>query len=281
MPLVRLKLRVSPFVTTDFTGKFVKTLLINANPNLERIFEDKRTPSPKPLRITPLLEDGTEEPVYPKVVIRRFGEAAGKPKSSPNPIAVNGLYHVYVGYESGLEPEVDLAVTKLMGGVELEYGSQVRVRLVEYEKVEQRVPREFSSVKVYFITPAVFVDPFVKLSKLDGDRAKRFVPYPPLIFSVNVYDVFRKTYGRNIIRLSYALVESHTVLNTVTKVWYYYDGKWLPGVIGYAKFFLRKGIPERAKEAVRKVLENAMEMGVGSGRAAGFGFVKVKFDTTG
>ncbi|MCQ4367241.1 MAG: hypothetical protein NO114_06255, partial [Sulfolobales archaeon] len=30
MPLVRLKLRVSPFVTTDFTGKFVKTLLINA-----------------------------------------------------------------------------------------------------------------------------------------------------------------------------------------------------------------------------------------------------------
>jgi CRISPR/Cas system endoribonuclease Cas6 (RAMP superfamily) len=125
------------------------------------------------------------------------------------------------------------------------------------------------------------VDPFVKLSKLDRDRAKRFVPYPPLIFSVNVYDVFRKTYGRNIIRLSYALVESHTVLNTVTKVWYYYDGKWLPGVIGYAKFFLRKGVPERAKEAVRKVLENAMEMGVGSGRAAGFGFVKVKFDDTG
>ena len=66
----------------------------------------------------------------------------------------------------------------------------------------------------------------------------------------------------------------------MTKAWYYYDGRWLPGVIGYAKFFLRKGISERDKDAIRKILQDAMEMGVGSGRAAGFGFVKLKFDVT-
>jgi hypothetical protein len=280
MPLIRLKLKISPFITTDFTGKFVKTLLINTNPELEKIFEDKKYPSPKPLRITPLLEDKKEEPVYPKVVITRFGEVAGKPKNSPNPISINGLYHVYIGYEKSLEPEINLTITKLLGGVELKYGNDVRVKLIEYEKVEQEVPREFNSVKVYFITPAIFVDPFVKVSQTDKDRAKRFIPFPPLIFSVNVYDLFKETYKRNIIRLSYSLIESHTILNTVTKVWYYYDGKWLPGVIGYAKFFLRKGIHKNAKEAVKKILENAIEMGVGSGRAAGFGFVKMKFDTT-
>jgi len=280
VPLIRLKLRISPFITTDFTGKFVKTLLINTNPELEKIFEDKKYPSPKPLRITPLLEDKKEEPVYPKVVVTRSGEVAGKPKNGPNPISINGLYHVYIGYEKSLEPEINLTITKLLGGVELKYGNDVRVKLIEYEKVEQEVPREFNSVKVYFITPAIFVDPFVKVSQTDKDRAKRFIPFPPLIFSVNVYDLFKETYKRNIIRLSYSLIESHTILNTVTKVWYYYDGKWLPGVIGYAKFFLRKGIHKNAKEAVKKILENAIEMGVGSGRAAGFGFVKMKFDTT-
>jgi len=280
MPLIRLRLMISPFITTDFTGKFVKTLLINANPELERVFEDKDYPSPKPLRITPLLKGENEEPVYPKVV-SRFGGAAGKPKNSPSPIGVDGLYHVYIGYREGLEPEVSVAIARLLGGVELKYGSDVRVKLVEYERVEQEVPREFSSVKVYFISPAVFVDPFAKVFQANKDRAKRFVPFPPLIFSVNVYDVFKEDYERNIMRLSYSLVESHTVLNTVTKAWYYYDGRWLPGVIGYAKFFLRKGISDRDKDAVRKILQDAMEMGVGSGRAAGFGFVKLKFDVAG
>lgn len=272
MPLIRLKLKVSPFITNDFTGKFVKTLLMTANPELEKIFEDKKYPSPKPLRITPLLEGEKEVPVYPKAI------NTAKPKESPSPISVGGVYTIYLGYEQSLEPQISLTIAKLLGGVEVEYGSKVNVKLLEYERVEQEVPSSFKSVKVYFVSPAIFVDPFIKVSQIEKDRAKRFVPFPPLIFSVNVYELFKDTYKRNIIRLSYTLVESHTILNTVSRVWYYYDGKWLPGVIGYAKYFMRDNVHKYAKIAVRKILQNAIEMGVGSGRAAGFGFVKMKFE---
>ena len=274
--LVRLKVKVSPFITTDYTGKFVKTLLITANPELEKIFEDKKYPSPKPLRITPLLKGDDEVPVYPKVIGK-----AEKPKEKPSPISVGGEYYVYIGYDASLEEQVSIAITRLLGGVEVDYGGKVGVRLLEFERVEQKVPKEFDAVKVYFISPAVFVDPFVKITQTDKDRAKRFLPFPAFIFSVNVYELFKDKYKRNIIRLSYSLVESHTVLNTVKKVWYYYDGNWLPGVIGYAKFFLRKNVHKYAKVAVRKILQNAIEMGVGSGRAAGFGFIKMKFDKQG
>ncbi|MQL56640.1 CRISPR system precrRNA processing endoribonuclease RAMP protein Cas6 [Acidianus ambivalens] len=272
MPLIRLKLNISPFITTDFTGKFVKSFLITANRELEEIFEDKKYPSPKPLRITPLLEEENEVPIYPKVINRP------KPKDNPSPINIGGVYYVYLGYEQSLEPKINLAIAKLLGGVQLEYGNKVNVKLLEYERIENNVPKDFNSVKIYFISPAIFVDPFVKISQIEKDRAKRFIPFPPLIFSVNVYELFKDKYKRNIIRLSYSLVESHTVLNTVSRVWYYYDGKWLPGVIGYAKFFLRKNIHKYTKSAIRKILQNAIEMGVGSGRAAGFGFVKMKFD---
>ncbi|ADX82116.1 CRISPR system precrRNA processing endoribonuclease RAMP protein Cas6 [Sulfolobus islandicus] len=272
MPLIRLKLSISPFITTDFTGKFVKSFFIAANRELEEIFEDKKYPSPKPLRITPLLEEKKEVPIYSKVINRP------KPKDNPSPISIGGVYYVYLGYEQSLEPKINLTVAKLLGGVQLEYGKKVNVKLLEYERIENDVPKDFNSVKIYFISPAIFVDPFVKVSQIEKDRVKRFIPFPPLIFSVNVYELFKDKYKRNIIRLSYSLVESHTVLNTVSRVWYYYDGKWLPGVIGYVKFFLRKNIHKYTKIAIRKILQNAIEMGVGSGRAAGFGFVKMKFD---
>ncbi|GAB6945120.1 CRISPR system precrRNA processing endoribonuclease RAMP protein Cas6 [Vulcanisaeta sp. JCM 14467] len=279
MPLIKLKIYVSHFVTKDFTGKFVKTILMNANPELQSIFEGKDQPTPKPIRITPLLNEGDEKPVYPRIIITRFGESSGRPRQEPKPISVGGAYNVYIGYREPLELQIALAVSRLTSGLEFDYGSsRVKVKLIEYERIDTTAPEDFNSVRVYFITPALFVDPFAKISLAESrDKARRFIPHPAVVFSVNVYDIFKDEYVRNIIRLSYALVESHTILNTVTKTWYYYDGKWLPGVIGYAKYFLRRNTPERAKRAIREILRDAMEMGVGSGRAAGFGFVKIKF----
>lgn len=278
MPLVKLKIYVSRFVTRDYTGKFVKTMLMTANPELQGVFASGNQLTPKPIRITPLLEENVERPVYSRVVITRFGESSGKPKQEPKPISVGGVYNVYIGYRESLESQVGLIISKLTSGVEFDYGSRVKVKLIEYERINILVPEDFGSVSVYFVTPAVFVDPFAKISLAESsDRARRFIPHPAVVFSVNVYDVFRDEYVRNIARLSYSLVESHTVLNTVTKTWYYYDGEWLPGVIGYAKYFLRRNVPERARKAIKEILRDAMEMGVGSGRAAGFGFTKIKF----
>ena len=264
--LVKLTLHVTPFLTADFTGKFVKTLLMKANPDLEPVFEDRKTPTPKPIRITPLI-DRRGVPVYPR--------AEGKKPDNPlAPIEVGGTYHVYLGYRQDIAPQVSAAVARLMGGVELDYGTKVRVTLRGYEVVETEVPASFRAVKVRFVTPAVFVDPFRGKAE---DRAKRFLPFPGVVFSVNVYELFRKKYMSGILAVSHALVESHTAMDTVRRVWYYYDGKWLPGVVGYVKYFLRQGADEGAREMVREILRDAAEMGVGSGRAAGFGLVNFSF----
>ena len=269
--LVKLTIHVTPFLTADFTGKFVKTLLIAANPELEPVFEDKKSPTPKPIRITPLI-DQRGVPVYPKVIAE--GDEVGRPRGPPMPIEVGGTYYIYIGYRQELGPQVDRVVSRLVGGVELDYGTRVRVALRGYEIVEHGVKGDFSSVKVHFVTPAVFVDPFRGKSK---DRAKRFLPFPGVVFSVNVYELFRERYMRGVLAVSHALVESHSAIDTVRRVWYYYGGKWLPGVVGYVKYFLRPGLTREVREAVREVLRDAAEMGVGSGRAAGFGFVRLSF----
>ena len=264
--LVRLTLQVTPFLTADYTGKFVKTLLMAANPELGQVFEDRKSPTPKPIRITPLI-DRRGLPVYPRA-------APERPKAPPVPVQVGGTYHVYLGYRQGLEPQVGVAVSRLMSSVDLDYGTKVRVTLRGYEVVGTEIPASFRAVRVRFVTPAVFVDPF--RGKAEG-RAKRFLPFPGVVFSVNVYELFRKKYMRGVLAVSHALIESHTALDTAKRVWYYYDGKWLPGVVGYVKYFLRQGADEGAREAVREVLRDAAEMGVGSGRAAGFGFVRLEF----
>lgn len=264
-----------PFLTADYTGKLVKTVLLASNPALAEVFEGKMKVTPKPLRITPLLKEG-DEAIYPKVVVTSFGRSK-KPSNSPTPIQVKGRYYFYIGYESSLKAEVHKAIAGLFSGVQFEYGKfKVKVRAVGMQEENyEDFPLNFSEVRVKFVTPCLFKDPFEKLSDLEKEKARRFLPFPPFIFSTNVFEVFRATYKRNVIRLAYGLIESHNNLNTVTKVWYYYNGDWLPGVVGYAKFFLRKGVNEIVLKSLRKIFIHANIMGVGTGRAAGFGFARV------
>ncbi len=273
--LIKVRVNFSdPFLTIDFTGKLVKTMLINSNPELQDVFEGKKKVYPKPLRITTLLKEN-DEAIYPKVVVKGFAKSL-KPKNPPSTIQIKGNYYFYVGYESSLNVDVHKALVKLFSGLNFNYGQfNVRVKAIGMEEVEVSFPSTFSEVKVKLVTPSVFKDPFEKLSDLDKIKVKRFLPFPPFMFSTNVYEIFRDTYKRNIIRLAYSLIETHNNLNTITKVWYYYDGNWLPGVIGYAKFFVRKNIRKEVMEALRKILEHANVIGIGTSRATGFGFCKV------
>ncbi|ADB86688.1 CRISPR system precrRNA processing endoribonuclease RAMP protein Cas6 [Saccharolobus islandicus] len=274
--LIRITAAVSKFITADYTAKFVKAVLIKANKYMEEVFESEKYPSPKPILITPLIK---ENPVYPKVIIRNFGMSE-KPKTPPKPIEIYGEYDFFIGMKSDIvEPEVMKAVTSLMGGVKVTYGNfEVTVKLKGFEEIERKVEKARSYV-VKFVTPAVFRDPFEKIADLKTEKIRRFIPFPPFIFSVNIYELFRATYKRDVIRLAYSLIESHNNLNTITKVWYYYDKEWLPGVIGYAKFFLRKRLSKVTVDKIIEILNHANVMGVGTGRAAGFGFVEIKSKT--
>ncbi|WP_062423180.1 CRISPR system precrRNA processing endoribonuclease RAMP protein Cas6 [Sulfolobus acidocaldarius] len=274
--LVKIKVNIpTPFITNDYTGKFVKTVLINANPDLQEVFEGKKKVQPKPMRVTSLLDENNEA-VYPKHIVNRF-EMDHKPNLPPKPITIKGKFSFYLGYDMSLEPEVSKVMTSLFSGLQMKYGEfNVELKAIEYNQVEfDNFPSEFSQIKVKLITPSMFKDPFEKLADLDRVKYRRYLPFPAFIFSTNVFEIFRETYKRNIIRLSYGLLESHNNLNTVRKVWYYYDGKWLPGVVGYLKFFVRKGLRKEVMNIFREIFIHANIMGVGTGRAAGFGFAEI------
>lgn len=257
----------------NYSGKLVKTLVMVANPNLIKYFEDKTTPYPKPVHVSPLIEERGDKVkvIYPKTF---------KKGVEPEPVRlVRGReYHFYLGYRKELEPEMAEVIKSLITGVAFSFGEfKVTVKMRGVEAVNVDVPSDFNSVLVKFVGPALFRDPYAMIGGLEKDRVRLFCPVPPVVFSVNVYELFREKYRSSVMRLGYSLYETHNNLETVRRVFYVYDGKLLPGVTGYAKFFLRKGLKERTRELVREVLRDAMEMGVGTGRASGFGHVVMTF----
>jgi len=270
--LHKFKIQVEkPFLTIDFTGKFVKTLLINANPTLNDVFENPSYPTPKPIRVTPLLRGDENFPriaVYPKTF---------RKEEKVSPIEVKGDYYFLVGIRSDLNRELQIAIANLFAGVNLKYGSfDVSVKAIGYEQMDVSFPTNYKALYIKFISPSVFRDPFSRIAGVKNDKVKRFTPIPPYIFSLNVYELLRERYTKTVVRFGYAFFESHNNLETVRRIWYSYDGKLLPGVIGYAKFFRKEKVKSEALDDFVKILTHAQIMGVGTGRANGFGYVIVE-----
>ncbi|WP_338602957.1 CRISPR system precrRNA processing endoribonuclease RAMP protein Cas6 [Sulfolobus tengchongensis] len=273
--LHRLKINVSDFITADYTGKFVKAVLVNANPEFEQVFENPSYPTPKPIRITPLLRGDDKFPseaIYPKSFTKPNGKIS---------ISIGGDYYFLVGLRDDLYQQFISALGRLFSGISFKYGEfDVKVKAIGYEQIPVDYPLNYNSLIVKFISPTVFNDPFARLAGLKQYKLKRFTPIPPFIFSVNVYEMLREKYKRSIVRLGYAFFESHDNLENVKRIWYYYNGNWLPGIIGYAKFIRREKVPREALEDFVKIFNHAQIMGVGTGRGAGFGYaiIEVKSD---
>jgi len=277
--LHKIKIRVkNPFITRDFTGKFVKSLLIEANPALKDVFENPSYPTPKPIRISPLLLGEEKFPrvaVYPKTFDQKKGVS---------PLEIKGDYYFLIGINSDLDREYfslfelfHVAIANLFAGINIKYGNfDVFVKAIGYKQLDVQFPKNFKILKIKFISPSLFKDPFSRIARVKDGTFKRFMPIPPYIFSLNVYELMREKYSRSIIRLGYAFYESYNNLETVKRIFYSYDGKLLPGVVGYAKFFKREKMREEVLEDFMRILIHAQIMGIGTGRANGFGYTIIE-----
>jgi len=270
--LHKFKIRVEkPFLTFDFTGKFVKTLLMNANPSFTDVFENPSYPTPKPIRVTSLLRGNEKFPmqaIYPKTFNK---------DRKVFPVEIKGEYYFLVGINSDLNRELQIAIANLFAGVNFKYGNfDVSVKATGYEQMDVSFPTNYNSLYIKFITPSFFRDPFSRIAGVKEEKVRRFAPIPPFIFSLNVYELLRQKYTKTVVRLGYAFYESHNNLETVKRIWYSYDGKLLPGVVGYAKFFRKEKVKSEALDDFVKILTHAQIMGVGTGRANGFGYVIVE-----
>lgn len=271
---VRVCIRpAAPAVLPVFTGKVVKSLLIEANPNMRNVFESAFNPKPVSISTLYRFRGGKREYLW-----KRAG-------SSKYPVVEPGeKLYFHIGFTEDVEPMVLEAVYGLNGvetaGIKW-FLEEVELHSYELPAPSDKIPEEYRisgkhGVKIEFRTPVLLIDPYKK------SRYKRFLPTPGNVFAYNIGDLLRLERGRDyintVILVETVLNETYKVLETAKPVRYVYEGKELPGITGYVNYvFDWDFIKEKEIETfLENLLLHASIMGIGSSRASGFGHVTIK-----
>ena len=274
-----VKIGVAPNKNTllpPFTGKAVKSLLMKANPSLETIFEPPtQTYSPKPIKITPFT---TDDKVY--MWVRHGSNKVMEAKAGET------LYF-YIGFKEHVAHLVFQALEKLIDGVQL---FNTEWRLTEFTEIlKAEIPVEnppldltkIQAITVELKTPAKLIDPYKKTPY------GRFLPVAGFLFAYNIGDIVsskkkrEKDYWHLINIANAVLQETHSAPETIKRVFYIYKGKPLPGLYGYIKYHIcHNTLTPETNTLLANTILHAQIMGIGSGRATGFGHIKIKTQPT-
>jgi len=285
----------------SFSGKVVKTLLIKGNPRLEYVFESSEV-KPKPIRCSPLgyLVRGKQIYLWKRVKSGSNGEASSsfsginvssgglKASDSDGIVGVTGgrEYFFILGFDETVKHLVFEAFMNIDGVIA--YNTRWKLTRIEVNcyplpSMKPLVKLDgVDSVKVEFRSPVNIVDPY------KPSRFRRFLPLAGFLLSYNIGEIARmdrdkREYWDLINIVSAVLQETHNLWDTVKRVYYLYDGKAIPGLTGYIKYYVAWETLEKnpnLKLLVENVLSHAIIMGVGAGRANGFGHVTVKLEKT-
>lgn len=293
----------------DYTAKLVKTLLVSGNQRLAEVFE-RDYGFPKLIHITPFFQfklgaNGRVEvvAVYSKYVSR--GKFI-KPKNlserlKPVKIRSGERYVFYVGVMRELLPEV---LNALASADKLVFGAtsivikhlSYEVKYVNLEDEVENVAGKIASdnvncVKVVFESPTMLKDPLVFTRKR---KRKLFVPIPEAVFSTPIYITLigegklkYTTYMKALMCVKSVLDMPYSIIRDVSVAWLVYRNKPIPGLIGYAKYYLDRTALAIAQEKMKKSNIDFMKtlakavilmgvLGTGTGRATGFGHVSVE-----
>ncbi|ADG91071.1 hypothetical protein Tagg_0798 [Thermosphaera aggregans DSM 11486] len=276
-----------------FTSKLVKTMLIRGDPSLASVFEPRAGDPPKPVHTTPLFsvdENGRLRCVYSYV---RCGQSStAKCSGRVEPVRLEGRYHFYLGFSTSvLELDRVLAALDKGAGCFEFAGKQVCVSLdainvadpsATASKIAEKV-LETGRVKITLASPAMLRDPFKRA------KHKALIPTVMNLFSTPLYTMLVekglygfKAFRRQIVMLHRVFNEPYTVLKTVNLKWVVYKKKPEPTLTGYVNLYVNKHYLERyseqldMKEYLAELTAHAITLGVGVGRATGFGHVFVE-----
>ncbi|MEM0285408.1 MAG: CRISPR system precrRNA processing endoribonuclease RAMP protein Cas6 [Sulfolobales archaeon] len=277
----------------SFTGKLVKSLLIDGNPRLKPFFEKASGGSPKLVHITPLYIERVES-----------GKLHVRCVHSIKYVDGSSRYSFYVGFietATAVSPTFDDvydAIINLSG--RRRFGANVfDVGLISAESVD--VVREakkavsdlarFGKIRVVFASPTLLRDPF-RIGKY-----KSLTPTPMNVFSTPIY-VNLHTMGRlkwrsfieTLIIIHRLLNEPYSIHKTIKVIRLKYEeGKNpIPALIGYVNLYLNKhyldlytakGVDTGA--LLEETFATALALGVGTSRATGFGHTKITTPTSG
>lgn len=261
-----------------FTGKLVKSLIIDANPKLKVFFEKSSGNAPKLIHVTPLYTETSKV----KCVHNIAGVHAGE------------RYSFYVGFietQTINSPSFDDVYRALIdiSGHHAFRDKMVDVELVSINTVD--VDSEASSIvpnlvrggkmRVIFSSPTLLRDP------LKNSKYKSLTPTPLNIFSTPVYvNLYlsgryrRSLFVKTLITLHRVLNEPYSVYRTakIIKIRYDENKNPIPALIGYVNLFLNRDYYGRyiAKgldidTLLEETLLTMLTVGTGTSRATGFG----------
>ncbi|MGC8982220.1 MAG: hypothetical protein ACP5KA_00465 [Desulfurococcaceae archaeon] len=300
LALFKVTVGITGFSGYLYTSKLVKTLLIKSIPELSKHFEPVKGPVPKLLHITPLYvfnrETGKVKCIYSyiecksKNIIKCREEVAS---ARPTRVELNGVYYFYVGVHSSIIDE-----SKIIAGLQempkcIDFmGQRTCFELYEIEyqdphlAASEAASRVLSSngLKVVFSSPAMLRDPL-----RPRRRVKTFLPTPINVFATPVYAMLyakgkyaRKNLMGQLLRLHRFFNETYSALGGLRVRWVYYSKKPEPALVGYVNYRIdeeyRDHLSSRisVQDWLREVFAYTMTLGVGAGRAAGFGHVLLK-----
>jgi len=297
-------------IIKDYTAKLVKSILINGNPELAKIFKKDKDLPPKLIHITPLYvvdEDGTNVKI--KAVYSRLisGSSSAKPplldKIKPVKLEPRRRYVFFIGTSVHLLNQV---LTALSNANELFFGNELveidsisyEVNYVDFMGEVRSIAKLFrdgdvSSMKVVFSSPTLLKDPLAILRKR---KKKLFLPLPEAVLSTPMFMAlidsgrFRSSIFLRCMRYVKSIFDiPYTALKSVNIVWYVYDNEALPALIGYTKYYIDYEVLNHVQRVVEskynldfiellaRSLVLARIYGVGDGRATGFGHITLHF----
>lgn len=295
LALIRVDVRVDGFYGYLYTSRLVKTILIRAYKPLEEHFKPTKGPVPKLVHITPLYKSRGDsvECVYSYAECRsRRGLV--KCTGPPTLVELSGDYYFYIGLYESVARGVDIISALLNYAECFEFIKQnvcVEVRGLDFTN-PTTLGREIASrvlsargVKVVFSSPVMLRDP-LKTTR----RQKTVLPTPLAVFATPIYvrlhatgSYRRGVFRRELLRIHRLFNETYSVLKSVRVKWIYYSEKSIPALVGYVNYRVDENYLNylqshgvNVEEWLGEIFAYASTLGIGAGRAAGFGHVEFK-----
>lgn len=276
-----------------FTGKLVKSLLIDGNPRLKLFFEKASGGTPKLVHVTSLYVERVERGKLHVKCIHSLKNLNGFSRFS--------FYVGFVETATAVSPTVDEVYSALLNlSGHHRFGANVfDVELVSVESIDvvkeakkavQDLAR-LGKMRVVFSSPTLLRDPF------RVGKHKSLTPTPMNIFStpvyVNLYLMGRLRWRlliRMLVALHRLLNEPYSIHETtkVIQIRYSEDKKPIPALIGYVNLYLNKhyldlyaakGVGIEA--LLEETFATTLALGTGTSRATGFGHTIISIPTSG
>jgi len=268
-----------------FTGRLVKSLIIDGNSELKPVFAKTSGDMPKPVHISPLykVNGNRVECVYSYADYDQIRGVVRKIHS----VRISGRYRFYIGFidsVDGLEKKFSISLNNI-GGKHMFQGhifdvDLVTIRVIDVDRIAERVfdsAVRSGKMKVVFSSPTLLRDPF------RSQKHKSLMPTAMNIFSTPLYIYMklsgksRKEYLRTLIAIHRTFSEAHSIYNTVHKKWIIYRDidKPIPTITGYINLYINTELVKRynIEQTLIQTITTITTLGTGTSRATGFGHI--------